>query len=230
MDVTPDAITIWQYGPITLTATVFYSWVVMAILIISTWLITRKLSTGVEISRWQNMLESIVVFTRDQIDEAIGQKPDKFMPFLGTLFLFISISNFLSFVPVYQPPTGSIHTTAVLALCVFFAVPIYGISSKGFKGYFKHYIKPSPVMLPFNIISELSRTLSMAVRLFGNVMSGTIIAGILLSIAPLFVPVIMSILELLIGQIQAYIFAILATVYIGSATRVQRESEENEND
>jgi F-type H+-transporting ATPase subunit a len=128
-------------------------------------------------------------------------------------------------VPGYHPPTGSLSTTTALAACVFFAVPFYGIAQKGLVGYFKHYLQPSVFMAPFHIMGELSRTLALAVRLFGNVMSGSLVVGILLSIVPLFVPVIMQVLELLIGQIQAYIFAVLTSVYIASALQVHHQKE-----
>ena len=177
-------------------------------------------------SRWQNLLESIVSYMRSQIREITLQEPDRYLSFLGTLFLFISISNLLSIVPGYHPPTGSLSTTVALALCVFFAVPIYGISRLGLGRYLKNYIQPSVFMLPFNIIGEFSRTLALAVRLFGNVMSGSMIIAILLSIAPLFLPIIMQALGLLTGLIQAYIFSILAAVYIGSATQVEHVKEE----
>jgi F-type H+-transporting ATPase subunit a len=129
-------------------------------------------------------------------------------------------------VPGFQPPTGSLTTTTALAICVFFAVPIYGIAERGLKGYLSNYIQPSVAMLPFNIIGEISRTLALAVRLFGNIMSGTLIAAILLSLVPLFFPVIMQAFGLLVGLIQAYIFAILAMVYIASGTRARRRQEE----
>ena len=151
------------------------------------------------------------------------QQPDRYLPFLGTLFLFIAVSNLLAIVPGYSPPTGSLSTTAALAICVFLAVPVYGIAQNGFIGYLKHYSQPTVFMIPFHIINELSRTLSMAVRLFGNIMSGSMILGILLSITPLFVPIVMQVLGMLIGLVQAYIFAVLATVYIASATRLQEE-------
>ncbi|MDA3832725.1 MAG: F0F1 ATP synthase subunit A, partial [Spirochaetales bacterium] len=136
-------------------------------------------------------------------------------------FLFIALSNLLSIFPGYKPPTGSLSTTAGLAVCVFVAVPLYGIAQNGLS-YFKQYTKPSILMLPFNIIGEVSRTIALAMRLFGNIMSGTIIAAILLSIAPLIFPIIMQALGLLIGLIQAYIFAILAMVYIAAGSRVRQ--------
>jgi F-type H+-transporting ATPase subunit a len=160
---------------------------------------------------------------RRQIREMTHQDPDRYLPFVGSLFLFISVSNLLSLFPIYRSPAGSLSTAAALAVSVFFAIPIFGIVRKGILPYLKHYLEPSPFMLPFNILGEVSRTLALAVRLFGNVMSGSMIAAILLLIAPLFVPVILQVLDLIIGQIQAYIFAALATIYIASATRIQEK-------
>mgnify|MGYP006306341149 CR=1 FL=1 len=227
MTITPDSIVIASIGEVRINATLFYTWLIMAILVIASWLITRRLSIEGPISRRQNFLEVVVDYIRGQIREIVVDKPEPYIAFLGSLFLFISISNFLSFVPVYHAPTGSLYTTSALALCVFLAVPFFGVRRKGVRGYLKHYVEPSIVMLPFNIISEFSRTLALAVRLFGNVMSGTLITAVLLSFVPLFVPVIMHLFELLIGQIHAYIFAVLATVYIASSTRIQEQELHN---
>jgi len=227
MNITPDTIVYFHLGPLEVSATILFTWVVIGILLIISFLATRRLTSEPHMSRWQNILETLISYMRTQIREITHQDPDRYLPFIGTLFLFIMVSNALTIVPYYHPPTGSLYTTGALAICVFLAVPFYGITNRGF-GYFRHYIKPSVFMLPFNIISEVSRTLALAVRLFGNVMSGTMIVAILLSIAPLFLPIVMQALGLLIGLIQAYIFAILATVYIASATRVQEEKENGE--
>jgi F-type H+-transporting ATPase subunit a len=216
-------IKIWQWGGMTLNATILFSWVVMALIVFGSWLATRQLSAETQLSRWQNLLEVLVLGIRDQIREISNQNPDPYLPFVGTLFIFIAVSNVLSIVPGYHPPTGSLSTTAALAICVFFAVPLYGIRQAGLRGYLRHYIQPSVFMLPFHVIGELSRTLSLAVRLFGNVMSDTMIAAILLSVAPLFFPVLMEALGLLTGLIQAYIFAVLAIVYIASATEAKQQ-------
>ncbi len=226
MNIGPDAIVFWEWGFIKINATIVFTWAVMGFLVLISWLVTRRLSVGTRFSRGQMFLEALVDVIQSQIRDIVRRDPSPYLPFIGTLFLFISVSNFFAFVPGYQPPTGSITTTAALAICVFFAVPIYGIAHVGAAGYFKHYIKPSVFMLPFHIIGELSRTLALAVRLFGNVMSGTMIAALLLSVAPLFLPAVMEALSLLIGQIQAYIFAVLAAVYIASASRA-REEEKN---
>ena len=167
-------------------------------------------------------MEVIVDGIRQQLREISPRQPMGFLPFLGTLFLFIAVSNLLSIVPGFTPPTGSLSTTAALSICVFFAVPGYGISQIGLLKYLTNYIRPTPFMLPFNVMGEVSRTLALAVRLFGNVMSGTMIGAILLAIAPLVFPVIMQLLGLLTGLVQAYIFAILAAVYISAAMEVQK--------
>ncbi|MFW6136511.1 MAG: F0F1 ATP synthase subunit A [Candidatus Aminicenantaceae bacterium] len=225
MNIGPDAIVFWEWGFIKINATIVFTWAVMGFLVLISWMVTRRLSVGKSFSRGQMFLEALVDVIQSQIRDIVRRDPSPYLPFIGTLFLFISVSNFFAFVPGYQPPTGSITTTAALAICVFFAVPIYGIAHVGAAGYFKHYIKPSVFMLPFHIIGELSRTLALAVRLFGNVMSGTMIAALLLSVAPLFLPAVMEALSLLIGQIQAYIFAVLAAVYIASASRAREEEK-----
>ncbi len=220
MNLTPDQTIYWQRGIITINATLVFTWLVMVLLVLGSWLVTRKLSASTNISKGQNLLEVLVLGITNQIKEVSQQEPEPYVPFIGTLFIFIAVSNLLSFIPYYQPPTGSLSTTAALAICVFFAVPLYGIKKQGFWGYFKkYYLQPTPFMLPFNIIGRFSTTISLAVRLFGNVMSGTMIVGILLSIAPLFFPVIMQAMALLTGAIQAYIFAILAMVSIATATK-----------
>jgi len=148
--------------------------------------------------------------------------PEKYLGFLGTLLLFLATANLFTVIPGYQPPTGSLSTTAALALCVFVAVPFFGIKEQGLRGYLKSYTEPTFIMLPFNIISEVSRTLALAVRLFGNMMSGVMIIAILLTITPFVFPIVMTTLGLLTGMVQAYIFSILAAVYIAAATRARQ--------
>lgn len=223
MTINPDTLILWQWGPVNLNATILWTWFVMALLVTGAWLVTRNLSSNMPISRWQHFLETIVQGMADQIREVSRQEPSRYLPFIGTLFVFIALSNILAIVPGYRPPTGSLSTTTALALCVFIAVPMYGIGQQGLRAYFGQYLKPIWMMLPFNIFGEFSRVLALAVRLYGNIMSGTVIAAILLSIAPLFFPIIMQALGLLIGLIQAYIFAILAMVYIASATQVNEQ-------
>ena len=226
MRLSPDEIIFWQYGFLKLNATIMFTWGLMLVLAVGSRVITRHLSTGLTRSRWQNLLEIIVTTIEKQIEEVGLPHPHKYLSFLGTIFLFIALASLCTIIPGYEPPTGSLSTTVALALCVFVAVPLFGIEEQGLGGYFKSYLKPTIIMLPFNIISELSRTLALAVRLFGNMMSGAMIVGILLTITPFIFPIVMNLLGLLTGMVQAYIFSILATVYIAAATRTrQREPE-----
>ncbi|MDP1546388.1 MAG: F0F1 ATP synthase subunit A [Anaerolineales bacterium] len=229
MEISPDAIVLWEAGIFKINATILFTWLIMGILVIGSWLVTRKITSALTMSKGQNMLEVVVGGVMDQIKEVSQQDPRPYLPFIGSLFLFIITSNVLAIVPGFQPPTGSLSTTAALALCVFLAVPIFGVRKQGWRGYLRQYIQPTPIMLPFNIIGELSRTLALAVRLFGNVMSGALIAAILLAIAPLFFPILLQALGLLTGVIQAYIFSILAMVYIASATRAHSGREEDQS-
>lgn len=230
MSITPDELVFFSIQGFPLNATIVFTWFVMALLTIGSWLITRKLSHTADISRWQNLLEVLVSGIRKQINEISSDSSDQYLSFIGTLFIFIVTCNLLSIVPGYSPPTASLSTTTALALCVFIAVPLFGIINEGLVAYLSHYIKPSILMLPFNLIGELSRILALAVRLYGNIMSGTIIVGILISLIPFFFPVLMQMLGLITGVIQAYIFAVLAMVYIASASSVHyREQKQAEN-
>jgi len=220
MQISPDQWIVWQWGPVTLSATIAFTWLIMALLTFGSWLVTRRLRDEARMSRWQNLREVIVVGMRDQIRNVTERDPGPYLPFIGTLFLFIALANLLMIVPGYRPPTGSLSTATALALCVLIAVPVYGIAENGVAAYLRKYVQPTPFMLPFNIIGEISRTIALAIRLYGNIMSGTVIVGILISVAPFFFPVIMQVLGLLTGLIQAYIFAILAIVYISSATEI----------
>ncbi|RMG40290.1 MAG: F0F1 ATP synthase subunit A [Planctomycetota bacterium] len=226
MNLNPD-VPLWPEAPFPLNhvnATLLYSWVVMGLLTGLSAYVTRDLSTGPRMSRLQNLLEVIVGGVRQQIEEITNRDAASFLPFIGTLFLFIATSNLLAVVPGFQPPTSSLSTTAALAACVFLAVPIYGIRSQGWRAYFAQYLQPTPLMLPFNIIGEFTRTLALAVRLYGNMLSGTVIGLVLLIVAPFFVPVIMHAFGMLTGLIQAYIFAVLAMVYIASGMQAHEET------
>lgn len=224
MNITPDQLALWQWGPLTVNATLAWTWVVMAVLVLPSWWLSRGLGSDGALSRGQNLLEALVSLILAQIREVSGQDARPVLAFVGTLFLFILASNVLSILPVYVPPTSSLSTTLALALCVFIAVPVFGIRQHGVRGYLRQYAQPSFWILPFTLIGELSRTLALALRLFGNMMSGTMIAAVLLSLAPLLFPVVMQAFGLLIGVIQAYIFAVLAMVYISSATRAHDEA------
>ena len=227
MRLSPDEIIFWQYGFLTLNATIVFTWGLMLVLAVGARLITRRLSTDHTRSRWQNLLEIVVTAIAQQIEDVGLRPPERYVGFLGTLFLFVAAASLCTVIPGYQPPTGSLSTTAALALCVLVAVPVFGIKEKGVGGYLTSYVEPTFIMLPFNIISEVSRTLALAVRLFGNMMSGAMIIAILLTITPFIFPIVMTALGLLTGMVQAYIFSILAAVYIASATRTRTRTAEH---
>jgi len=225
MKLSPDETIFWQQGFFTINLTIVTTWAIMLVLVIGSILITRKLKTDNRISRWQCILEMVVTGINGQIEDIGLKNPSKYIGFIGTLFLFIVTANILIILPWYEPPTGSLSTTAALAISVFLAVPFFGIEKSGILGYLKSYLKPTPIMLPFNLISEITRTLALAVRLFGNIMSGGMIVAILLSITPFIFPIVMKALGLLTGMVQAYIFSILATVYIAAAVQDAHNSK-----
>ena len=222
MNLTSDQMIFWQHGFFKLNETIVTTWAMMLFLAFGAMLVTRHLSTEGKISRWQGALEIIVTTLEEQIKEVGLPQARKYLSFLGTIFVFVASCALCVVIPGYKPPTESLSTTAALALCVFIAVPLYGVMAQGFGGYLKTYTQPTLLMLPFNIISELSRTLALAVRLFGNMMSGVMIVGILLTITPFLFPIVMTALGLLTGMVQAYIFTILAGVYIAAATLVPK--------
>src|SRR5579863_7776055 len=228
MRLSPDQMILWQHGVFKLNGTIVFTWGLMLVLAVGSKLITRKLSTDLKRSRWQNLLEIVVTGIEKQIEDVGLRHPERYIGFLGTLFLFVALAALCTIIPGYEPPTASLSTTAALALCVFIAVPFFGIEDQGMAGYLKSYMEPTVIMLPFNIISELSRTLALAVRLFGNMMSGTMILAILLTITPFIFPIAMSMLGLLTGMVQAYIFSILAAVYIAAATRRHKSRSESD--
>jgi F-type H+-transporting ATPase subunit a len=223
VNLSSDQQILWQHGFFKLNGTMVATWAMMAAMTLSAKLITRGLISSGEVSRGQAALEIIVTGLQKQIADVGLREPAKYLPFLGTLFLFVALASLLTVVPGFAPPTGSLSTTAALALCVFLAVPYFGVREQGMIGYLKTYAAPTVIMLPFNIISELSRTLALAVRLFGNMMSGVMIIGILLTITPYLFPIVMTALGLLTGMVQAYIFSILAAVYIAAATSVSKK-------
>jgi F-type H+-transporting ATPase subunit a len=224
MTITPDITIFWQYGPIKLNETIVSTWLIMTILGVLAWWTSRRISPEKPASFWQNILETLVVFVRDIIKNTTNHRVESILIFAGSLFVFVATANILAVIPGFTTPTGSLSTTTALALCVFVAVPWFGISQVGLKTYLANYLRPTWIMFPFNLIGELSRTLALAVRLFGNMMSGTMIGAILLLVIPLIFPVLMQLLGLLTGVIQAYIFAVLAIVYIASGMETQQST------
>ncbi|MCK9196032.1 MAG: F0F1 ATP synthase subunit A [Syntrophales bacterium] len=223
--ISPDQVILFSWWFVTISATLAYTWLVMGVLVIGSILITGNLSSNPTMTRWQSVLEVLVETIRSEIRDVVKDGVDTYFPFIGTLFLFILFSNVFTFIPGYVAPTSSLTTTAALAILVFFAVPFYGISKQGILEYLKEYFRPTFIFFPFHVMGELSRTLALAVRLFGNLMSHEKVIAILLAVTPLFFPVVMQVLGLLIGIIQAYIFAVLTIVYIASATQSHEEAE-----
>lgn len=217
MILSPDELVYFTLGPLKVSATLVFTWLTMAALVLLSWVATRGLRLRGAVSRPQHAAEAVVEFLVNEIESTMQLDPRPYLPFVGTLFLFVAMSNVLGIIPGFQQPAGSLNTTAALAVAVLLAVPAFGIARVGLGRYLRSYLEPTPFMLPFTILGEVTRTLALAVRLFGNIMSGTVVVAILLSIAPLFFPVIMQVFGLLIGVLQAYIFAVLAMVYIASA-------------
>lgn len=219
MNITPDSIVFFQHGVFKLNATILITWVVMFILTLGSWFVTRRIGKGASGSKVETCFEIIVGFIFKFLKDLGMQKPEKYIGFIGTIFVFIGFCGILTIIPGYIPPTGSLSTTAALAICVFIAVPLYAIEENGVIGFLKNYLHPVFIFLPFNIIADFTRTLALAVRLFGNTMSGVLILGIIISVTPLFFPVFLKVLELVTTLVQAYIFTVLASVYIAAATR-----------
>jgi len=206
---------LFHLGPLAITRPVATTWGIMAVLTVTSWLVTRQLS--LHPNRRQTVLEVVVTSIMVQIEEVIRKNPRPFLPLLGTLFIFLVSANLSGVLPGVEAPTGKIETPAALALIVFGAVHYFGVRARGPLGYLASFAKPKLIMLPLNIVSEVTRTFSLMVRLFGNVMSGEFVIGLVVALAGLFVPIPLMALEILIGLVQAYIFTVLATVFIGAA-------------
>lgn len=220
MHLTPDQIVLAQWGFVRINATLLCTWILIALMTTLAWLLTRHLAGPRQPrSRWQNAAEVVVDTIRGQIRTVCPAGADTYLPFIGSLFLFIACSSLLEIVPGWHAPTASLSTTAALAISVGVAVPVFGVLSQGFAGYLRHYLRPTVIMLPLHLLSETSRNLALAIRLFGNIMSEALVVGMLVSIAPFFFPVPMQMLALLTGTIQAYVFAVLATVYVAAAVQ-----------
>lgn len=203
-------------GPLAITQPVVTTWVIMLVLAGGSWAMTRQLE--LHPSRRQVVLELLVTGIADQIEEVTRKDAKPLLPLLGTLFIFLLAANLSGLLPGVQAPTGRLETPAALALIVFGAVHWFGVRARGARGYLASFAQPKPIMLPLNLLSEVTRTLSLMVRLFGNIMSGEFLIGLVLALAGLFVPIPLMALELLVGVVQAYIFSVLATVFIGAAT------------
>jgi F-type H+-transporting ATPase subunit a len=206
---------LFHLGFVPITETVVVTWIIMAALAAGAAWATRRLAIRGGIG--QTLVEIVVTGIADQIEDAIKRPAAPFLPLIATLFIFLVVANLSMQLPGVSAPTARLETAAALALVVFFAAHAYGIRARSLKGYLAHYLKPNPLLLPLNIMSELTRTLSLMVRLFGNIMSHELIVALLLGIAGLLIPIPIMALGVLIGLVQAYIFTVLATIFLGAA-------------
>jgi F-type H+-transporting ATPase subunit a len=210
-----ESAVMFHLGPVGVTRPVVTTWAIMAVLTLASWLVTRRLASRPGLR--QAALELIVTGIMGQIREVIRKDPRPFLPLLGTLLIFLVAANLSGVVPGVEAPTGKLETPAALALIVFVSVHFFGVRARGTLGYLASFAKPKLIMLPLNIVSEITRTFSLMVRLFGNVMSGEFVIALVVALAGLFVPIPLMVLEILVGLVQAYIFTVLATVFIGAA-------------
>lgn len=202
----------FRIGPLAVTTPVVATWGIMLLLAGGGWLLTRRLS--LHLSRTQAALELVIDAIATQIRDTMRVEPWPYLPLIGTLFLFIFCANWSTLVPGVEPPTAHLETDAALALIVALAVMHFGIRARGLRGYLATFAEPTWLMIPLNVVETLTRTFSLVVRLFGNVMSGVFVIGIVLSLVGLLVPVPLMALDLLTGAVQAYIFSVLAMVFI----------------
>ncbi|MBD3672324.1 MAG: F0F1 ATP synthase subunit A [Planctomycetaceae bacterium] len=209
---------IFQIGALPVTRTILTTLGVSAVLTGFAAMIWLTLRTRPN-STLATVGEMLVSGLDDLVSDIVGRRIDWLGSFSGSLFLFITACNLSGQLPGISPPTANLITTSALAIVVFLAVPIVGISSRGFWGYLRHYFSPNPILFPLHLISEFSRTLALAVRLFGNIMSGHLIVALLVALAGVLVPTPLMALDLLISLLQAYIFTLLSTVYVGAALR-----------
>lgn len=219
-----DAIKLISFDGWAVNVTIFNSWIVMALIVFVSWLATRRLSYGKQVSKLQTALEALVLWLQREANETSGSRNNQYLGMALGLFSFILVANLLTFIPWFKPPTASLSTTMALALVVFLAIPYFSIQNAGIKGYLRKFIEPIPLMLPMNVFSECFSIFAMGLRLFGNMLSGVMFGAILSAFIPFIAPLTMQTLGLLTGTIQAYIFALLAVVYT-SAVREEIKPE-----
>lgn len=205
---------VFSLGPVPVAEPVVVTWGIVAALTIGSYLATRRLN--LHPGRGQALLELVVDTIRTQLSEAMGVNCTRYFPLLATLFVFLVVANLAELIPGVTPPTAFIQTPAALAIIVFFAVHYYGVRAVGLAAYLKSFTKPTILMLPLNILGQITRTFSLMIRLFGNIMSGEFVIGIILAFAGLFVPIPLLALEIVVGIVQAYIFTVLAAVFIAA--------------
>ncbi|MGA0585551.1 F0F1 ATP synthase subunit A [Dyella sp. KRB-257] len=206
---------LFHLGPVPISSAVAVSWGIVAALALGSWLATRRLS--LRPSRTQAVLELLVETIDGQIRDTMQVDPAPYRALIGSIFLFVLTANWSGLMPGIEPPTAHLETDAALAGIVFLATIVFGLRARGVRGYLATFAEPGWLMVPLNLVEQITRTFSLMVRLFGNVMSGVFVVGIALSLAGLVVPIPFMALDLLTGAIQAYIFSVLAMVFIGAA-------------
>ena len=215
--------TLFQLGPVPVTETMAASLSVSIVLVV-----LAALLRSAVINRPDSIVAALARLTVNWLDttvqEIIGRPEPAVVTLTGSLFIFIAACNISGQLPGVHPATASLATTSALAIVVFLAVPVAGIRARGLWGYVKHYFSPNPILFPLHLISEISRTVALAMRLFGNIMSGHLVVGLLVALAGFLVPMPFMALDLLIGLLQAYIFAVLSTVFVGAAIGAGEES------
>ena len=221
-----DAVVLFRLGPLVITSIVVTTWGVMLALGVFSWLATRNLA--LDPGPLQTVLEGAVSAIEDTIDNVLPGRAQLLLPFIGTLWVYILFANLVGVVPHLHAPTGNLSVTSGLALLVFLSVHWFGVRSEGLRRYLKHYLSPSPLLLPFHLLSEVTRTVALAVRLFGNIMSLEMAALLVLVVAGLLVPVPLLMLHIAEAMVQAYIFGMLALIYVAGAMQSQQNLEQDE--
>jgi F-type H+-transporting ATPase subunit a len=211
---------VFEIGPVAVTGTVVTTWAIMAALAALSWLATRRLR--LDPGPLQTAVEGIVLTIEHAVEEVAGRNTRDIMPFIATLWIFIVVANLSGLIPQVHSPTRDLSATAALALLVFLSTPWFGIRIQGLKDYLRHYLTPSPILLPFHLISEVTRTVALAVRLFGNMMSLEMAALLVLLVAGFLVPVPILMLHIVEALVQAYIFGMLALIYVSGGIQFQQ--------
>lgn len=209
-----ESTVLFELGGVPIARSVVTTWGIIAVLAALAWLGTRRLA--VRPGRRQTVVEIVVQTIERQIEEVMQRDPAPFLPLLGGLFVFLVAANLASLLPAVESPTGRLETPTALALIVFVAVRYYGVKLSGWRGHLRSYAQPSVFALPLNIVGEVTRTLALVVRLFGNIMSGQFLIAVVVALAGLLVPVPLMALAVITGVIQAYIFTVLAAVFISA--------------